>query len=303
MYFEKGCDLKDGEGSADACLSLGVMHRYGEGQLDQDLATAIEYYQQGCDLGNAWSCSNVGSNLRSDKPHQDFARAAEVLAKACDMDRSRGAGRACYHLARMRDEGEGAFRNDPRRASELHMKSCELEYEWACFNASVTLEGLGDLAGAKTMASRGCDLERGEDSGDSCAQLGRYQADEGARADAYRSFSKGCALGSLYSCEWLFDQEEGSERFSGTDLADMATSFMEGLSNFDSSSCADLDEEAPLCHLHPNQLFEPFKRHCRQRVCTTRQLMETTGQARSQAYDRCHPARNPDHSPNQQARC
>ncbi|GHQ56337.1 hypothetical protein VN1227_02960 [Helicobacter pylori] len=54
-YFEKACDLNNGEG----CSNLGVLYQNGQG-VEKDLTKAAQFYSKACELNNGFGCAALG---------------------------------------------------------------------------------------------------------------------------------------------------------------------------------------------------------------------------------------------------
>jgi TPR repeat protein len=81
------------EGNAAACTRLGVRYNTGQG-VEKDVATAAEFYEKGCNGGDAQGCNNLGSlhefGLIGIGP--DPVRAAGLYRRACDRGDAQGCG-------------------------------------------------------------------------------------------------------------------------------------------------------------------------------------------------------------------
>ncbi len=53
-YFEKACELKDGDG----CFNLGMSYHSGEG-VEKNSKKAAQFYSKACDLNNGRGCNNL----------------------------------------------------------------------------------------------------------------------------------------------------------------------------------------------------------------------------------------------------
>nr|WP_314564926.1 tetratricopeptide repeat protein [uncultured Campylobacter sp.] len=79
-------------------------------------------------MGDEAGCSNLGfayANGRGVK--QDYAKASEFYAKACDM----GNGGGCYNLGNLYAQGRGV-KEDANTAEKYLKKACDMEPELAC---------------------------------------------------------------------------------------------------------------------------------------------------------------------------
>jgi TPR repeat protein len=70
-------------GIAGACNNMGLMYAEGKG-VGADQAKALDYLQRGCDAGELRACANVGSRyFLGDGAPLDPERGRGLLAKAC----------------------------------------------------------------------------------------------------------------------------------------------------------------------------------------------------------------------------
>ncbi|GAA6962827.1 hypothetical protein HpCHC88_01180 [Helicobacter pylori] len=88
-YFEKACDLNNGEG----CSNLGVLYQNGQG-VEKDLTKAAQFYSKACDLNNNKGCFNLGA-LYLEK---DSKKATALFEKACKL----GEQLACEMIKELR---------------------------------------------------------------------------------------------------------------------------------------------------------------------------------------------------------
>ena len=125
-YFEKAIAL--GDNKVYGFLGL-IYHDL------QDYHNAKKYFEIGCNKGNgslaqAESCSNLGVLYHNGQGvRQDYAKAAELLKKACGMKN----GIACNNLGVLYGRGEGV-RQDKSIAKQYYGKACDLGFQLGCDN-------------------------------------------------------------------------------------------------------------------------------------------------------------------------
>ena len=197
-YLEKAIALGDNKGY----VGLGTAYYYGL----QDYHNAKKYFEIACnkgngDLGQALACSSLGEMYYDGKGvRQDYAKAAELWKKACDMEDAN----ACFNLGVMYWTGEGV-REDYAKAVEPYKKACDMEYANACFNlGALYYDGKGvrqDYAKAAELWKKACDMK----DGGACNNLGvLYDKGQGVRQDksiAKQYFGKACDLGEQMGCD------------------------------------------------------------------------------------------------------
>jgi TPR repeat protein len=113
--YKKACDRY-----ARACTNLGFMHNKGQG-VTMSHSLAAEYYQRGCDDGNALGCTNLGIMYWKDDLPKNDRHAVELFERACRNDDSGG----CRNLGYMYKHGLGISK-DESRAAELYKQADHL---------------------------------------------------------------------------------------------------------------------------------------------------------------------------------
>ncbi|ETD24253.1 tetratricopeptide repeat protein [Helicobacter macacae] len=125
-YFEKAIALGDNSGYD----VLGATY-----DKLQDYYNAKKYLEIGCNKGNgdldqAGSCYNLGYMYANGKGvRQDYAKAAELWKKACDMKY----GFACNNLGVLYGKGQGV-RQNRSTAKQYYGKACDLGNQVGCDN-------------------------------------------------------------------------------------------------------------------------------------------------------------------------
>ena len=112
--FARSCELRN----AGACLNLGAMG-FAAGTSQAEHVAALEFIQQGCDLGALRGCAAVGTELAlGTNVPRDLPRAERSLRRACEGGHALG----CRDLAVfIRD---GVLPGGPQRAQALFRQAC-----------------------------------------------------------------------------------------------------------------------------------------------------------------------------------
>jgi TPR repeat protein len=210
--YLRACEL----GDVAACRQCGVLHEEGRG-ADKDELRAAELYKKACDGSDAAGCFLLG-RLHDEGRGAPFDsdRAAELYARACDGN----VGEACHRLALAAEasakgtsaaldgvylprEWRDALDEERKHAVSLFLRSCDLGYLPACYDAVVTKRPEDMMNASRRFATL---ILKGCDSGDAraCAGGGRLHErgsgvdkDEVLAADLY---ARGCKLGSVDGC-------------------------------------------------------------------------------------------------------
>lgn len=176
-------------GHGRSCGELATMHRQGHAGLTKDGAKARAYAQQGCALGDPFSCHEEGIALfRGLGGPKDLARSTTLYEQACeqgDADACRDFGIATSDGRRDAPDEEKAkalYRRacpasplacsllartlvvtDPTESRRLSELACELEEEWGCYRVGEALEQAGDRPRALRYYRSACafSLENG----------------------------------------------------------------------------------------------------------------------------------------------
>jgi hypothetical protein len=95
----------------------------------QDPKGARPYYEAACDMGDAFSCTEIGVMLLMDSPTVESRRSAIVaFQKACDLGRLY----SCMFVVQEYESGKGAFEKDPPKAAELSKRLCDSGLDVGC---------------------------------------------------------------------------------------------------------------------------------------------------------------------------
>lgn len=93
--------------------------------MAQDSKKAAQLYAKACDMDDEAGCSNLGFAYENGRgARQDYAKASEFYAKACDM----GNGGGCYNLGNLYAQGLGV-KEDANTAENYFKKACDMEPE------------------------------------------------------------------------------------------------------------------------------------------------------------------------------
>jgi len=115
--YERAC-----HSFAKACTNLGFMYAKGEG-VKMSRSLAAEYYQRGCDNGNALGCTNRGIQYLVNDPPKNDSHAVQLFEQGCRNGDSGG----CRNLGYMYKNGLGVLMNEVR-ASELYQQADRLSH-------------------------------------------------------------------------------------------------------------------------------------------------------------------------------
>ncbi len=190
------------EGKPDACTSLGLRYREGDG-VTWSHERSVDFLRQACDGGDARGCRELAN--------------AERISR--DLDRHRqgceaGAPESCTDLALMYRNGTGV-RKSYERAAELYRRGCNGGDGRGCTWLGIHYhkgEGVPESRSqAASLFQQGC--TKGHATG--CANLGgAYRNGDGVRKDPARAlqlFRRGCNGGSPHGCYWLGKMYEKGE--------------------------------------------------------------------------------------------
>lgn len=85
-YYEIACNKGDGDVvQAESCFNFGVMYGNGEG-VRQDYAKAAKLYKKACDIKYSRACNNLGWLYSSGLGvRQNLSTAKQYFGKACDL--------------------------------------------------------------------------------------------------------------------------------------------------------------------------------------------------------------------------
>jgi len=147
-----------------SCLKYGHYSFLGKGRVTNDAMQAYQYYEKGCQHGDADACLHSGLLLISkNKPkvmERDVSKAFNFLNKSCEMNN----GTACFYLSGMFISGvtktpevndkEYVFPKDMEKAFQYAQRACELRNMYACANLSQMYRNGDGTAKNPTLADK-----------------------------------------------------------------------------------------------------------------------------------------------------
>ena len=239
-YSEAAPLFDDGcnQGNAKSCTDLGYLYSSGYG-VAKDPGKAAALYRKGCDGGNALGCRDLGlAYERGDGLNKDPAQAANAYAKACDG----GAVAACTQEGLLYIQGNGVPK-DPNRAASSFKKACDGIDGTGCNQLGILyVNGTGvdrNHVQAAAMFRSACDA--GDSHG--CSNAGiAYESGDGVSKDLVQAASfyrKACNDGNPIACTnlgWLYETGNGIEK----DLNQSVTLYKEGCDGGNAVGCRDL---------------------------------------------------------------
>jgi TPR repeat protein len=158
--FSVGCEAKQ----AAKCVALAM--------AADDAKVAAGYFEQACAAGDAGACAEAGARfLRAET--RDPERAVAALQRGC----ASGGGAACARLARVYEEGDGAFVN-LALAAETREKACAARDGASCRKLACDVPS--ELPRAAELWQRGC--KEGDSISCALAQVAAPHADSVVRS-------------------------------------------------------------------------------------------------------------------------
>ena len=190
-------------GTQDECFHAGAAFFTGRAPFPRDLVRSAAEYQRGCDLGQGFSCSNLGDAYEyGNGVPRDLARAATLYEHACRV----GTALGCSNLGHLTENGEGVTR-DPARARTLYRDACAAADVYGCVHlemmASLDASTPRDPTRALERWQRACERHDAR----ACAFVGVVFEDgpDGLARDEARSMTamtRACELGYRFGCDW-----------------------------------------------------------------------------------------------------
>ncbi len=110
--------------NADACFDLGEKYRV----VDMNNKSALDYFQQGCELKHMTSCVHAGilTQAKGAQNSPEWKKAAEFFEIACNEHHDKG----CFELGALKyREGRA------KKAAEYFKIACDYGNKVACDNA------------------------------------------------------------------------------------------------------------------------------------------------------------------------
>lgn len=216
--YEKAC----GAQYAKACSALGKLLLHNPDIKDP--VEGVKFVKEGCDLGDAEGCVELGVVYYDGIPGEvgaavdkNIGRAKEIFIDTCDKK----LGLGCYKLGVMYDAGEG-FNADPKKALELYRKGCDYLDGASCgMIGHRYLKGGGGVMKSSTEAVR--HFELGCEHGDnrSCREMADFYYEgtlvEKNLGTALAMYKQSCDLSSAKACfrggKIILDGELGQPNF------------------------------------------------------------------------------------------
>ena len=133
--------------------------------ITSDKNKTFELDSKACDLGNAYSCDQVGDVYMSGEGvAENRSLACRFRRKSCDL----GYGFGCLKVGMMYEYGSGTCEPlqkspDYFKAFDWYVKACNLEESLGCFNLATMYENgngvIMNLSKALSFFGKACDLK------------------------------------------------------------------------------------------------------------------------------------------------
>ncbi|HQX90288.1 MAG: sel1 repeat family protein [Moraxellaceae bacterium] len=216
QFFLKVCDKSIPIG----CYYGADIYYYGEGDVSENKALAIDLYERACLMGYVDGCNDVSSELKS-KTYYDIARLIPVLEVGCARGASNACSEAAFILYNGRDGkypghidfvraapllekscadarnifkginaycifSEGIFSNPESKAfnaaKALHysQKNCSDNQAWSCFNLGRIYRTIEEFPLAVAAYEKSCKLDATQGACVSIAPTKQYMAEMAA---------------------------------------------------------------------------------------------------------------------------
>jgi uncharacterized protein len=209
-YYELNCRLPGVEGPP-SCANLGGL--YAEAQVGsvEDTELALEFYQRGCDNGDAQSCG-LGASLLRDEARADVPQSVSddlgASQDPCEATATCERGLALHKLGKTAEDGEMTGAPDLETATRQYIAACEVGLTLGCSDQERLQRGIkakGLLEAAEEMARTGCDMPERAGVGYSCNILGLMfdHAEIGNAQNetlALTAFEKACDMRNARGC-------------------------------------------------------------------------------------------------------
>jgi TPR repeat protein len=170
--------------------------------------------------GSAFACEETAKAIRGDEAEESGDEATLLALARSRMRRAhrlylercaKSDAESCLGASRVYDAGFGVEWN-PREASAMARKACDLGSSSACERAAESSRAPGDVL---ALYGRAC--EQGGGSPHGCLELARaHEAYGSPRANVEASYRRACELASLDACGWI------ARRAGGVDAASPA---------------------------------------------------------------------------------
>ena len=189
------CRRRCSVGDADACATVGWIHKNGLVEPDEDVMTRM--YGKACALGERNACSFAGGHLRLTDPQA----AAGSFETGCEL----GSTQSCARL------GELVEHDEPKRAVTLYRRACDAGHAFGCAKlGEMLLDGKGVAADeneALRLFERGCAQgQAAQGEALSCANLGNlFERGRVVKRDtkkAHALYEQACRVdvGQVHGC-------------------------------------------------------------------------------------------------------
>jgi TPR repeat protein len=120
-------------GDARGCVELGQLFRNGK-SVASDFTRASSLFKEACDKGSADGCGRLAVMLESgDNIGRDLIQARDLYKKACDA----GVPLDCYHYARQFQRPET---RDVAVAAKYNRQACDGGVPSACYEVGLLFE-------------------------------------------------------------------------------------------------------------------------------------------------------------------
>jgi TPR repeat protein len=230
--YERACLLGNGMG----CRNRGLFAKDRLLGMPRNLAVAAEFFEKGCEAGEAGSCNQRGY----------------LLIVGDDGDLCQNPGVGWYRRAAAMDDDEGLSRiaiweadcpgGDPVEARVLDERACARGLGVACRHLAVLWKGgvggpASDEAWLRSL-ERSCAASRSDPEG--CYQLGAalyVRAEPDAGPAALAALEKGCARGHAVACRNVGVLIEEAWHGVKFDRAAMLAAYAKGCAAGDEQSC------------------------------------------------------------------
>lgn len=195
------------QGEGRACNALGVLHRGELGNIPTNKHKANKAYHDGCVIGNAESCLNLGNSYYNEYGvKKDMTKVLQLYQRACsskEMSCGTGAVDACYNLGVLYEKADGV-EEDFAKALAYYTEACNAGGGSGCYGLGVLyFYGRGvsqDYAKVAEYSKKACAVRHA----DGCSNLGYlYKNGLGVKKDlkeADKLYKKACRLGSSLGC-------------------------------------------------------------------------------------------------------
>lgn len=153
-------------GEALGCAGVGMLYYLGEG-VEADRAKAREYAGKACGKGDPESCHNAAAMWWEEQTEEGLKKARQLYADAC----GRKYAPSCYELAVLMKHGGGG-KQDHARAEELAAQACAGGFVDGCNMAGWYAFGCGDDEGAAKIFADACKGKGDDGAATACFNAG-----------------------------------------------------------------------------------------------------------------------------------